>query len=87
MKQDREADFLEGLDLMTEEHAAWRLIMKAWEEARRLSRGDPNDPKNIKLFSAIRLWGERLHALRASQDRHTVSHASIHAQECWEAFE
>jgi hypothetical protein len=54
-----------------------RLEYEAWKSVARCWPGDINDQKFNNVLKAIRVWGERLSALRRTQPSETVDRARL----------
>lgn len=68
---------LDNFALMQTEWEAWQAIVREL----RSRQIEVNDQGNEPLVNALRVWGERLHALRAEQDPEVVARALAMALE------
>lgn len=61
---------------MKEEWEAWGLVVRDWA-------GDINSKKNQPVFDSIKLWGEKLAALRCNQSDEVRTRALKMAEEAY----
>jgi hypothetical protein len=69
-------EFLENIHPMNEEYAAWQVLCAELHKA----HVDPNAEESSDLIKAIKVWGEKLSALRRGQDDEMVERAMREAE-------